>query len=71
MIDYLYGLHVVVGPAGNKIINIFRPRIAVRLISNLSLGFEYSYYQKASYLKYYPDVRKSDSEQKLYLMLYF
>ncbi len=71
VIDYLYGLHVVVGPAGNKIINIFRPRIAVRLISNLSLGFEYSYYQKASYLKYYPDVRKSDSEQKLYLMLYF
>ncbi len=69
-IYYLYLLHTYVGPAGNKIIGIFKPRIAVRLFSNLSLGFEYSYYHKDSYLRDFPDVHKRNSEQKLYLMLY-
>jgi len=70
-IYYLYGLHTYVGPAGNKIIGIFKPRIAVKLIGNLSLGFEYFYYHKASYYRDSPDVHMSHSEQKLYLMLYF
>ena len=38
---------------------------------NLSLGFEYLYYHKDSYLRDFPDVHKRNSEQKLYLMLYF
>jgi len=70
-IYYLYWLHTYIGPAGNKIIGIFKPRIAVKLFSNLSLGFEYLYYHKDSYLRDFPDVHKRNSEQKLYLMLYF
>jgi hypothetical protein len=70
-IYYLYWLHTYVGPAGNKIIGIFKPRIAVRIIGNLSLGFEYLYYHKDDYLRDFPDVHVSNSEQKFYLMLYF
>jgi len=70
-IYYLYWLHTYVGPAGDKIIGIFKPRIAVRLSGSLSLGFEYLYYHKDSYLRDFPDVHKRNSEQKLYLMLYF
>ena len=70
-IYYLYWLHTYIGPAGNKGISIFRPRIAIRLIKNLSLGFEYTYYSKSNYLRDFPDVHKSESEQKLYLMLYY
>jgi hypothetical protein len=70
-IYYVYGLHTYVGPAGNKVISIFKPRIAVKLFSNLSLGFEYLYYHKDSYLRDFPDNHKRNSEQKLYLMLYF
>ena len=70
-IYYLYWLHTYIGPAGDKIMSIFKPRIAVKLFSNLSLGFEYLYYHKYSYLRDFPDVHKRSSEQKLYLMLYF
>ena len=70
-IYYLYWLHTYVGPAGDKIIGIFKPRIAVRLFGNLSLGFEYLYYHKDSYLRDFPDVHKRNSEQKVYLMWYF
>lgn len=70
-IYYLYGLHTYIGPAGNKIISIFKPRIAVKLFSNLSLGFEYLYYHKNSQFRDFPDLHKNNSEQKLYLMLYF
>jgi hypothetical protein len=67
----LYGLHTYIGPAGNKVLGIFKPRIAIRLLNNLSLGFEYLYYHKHNYLRDFPDVQSSNSEEKLYLMLYF
>lgn len=70
-IYYLYGLHTYIGPAGNKIISIFKPRIAVKIFSNLSLGFEYLYFHKNSQLRDFPDVHQKNSEQKLYLTLYF
>lgn len=68
---YLYGLHTYIGPAGNKVLGIFKPRIAVNLSANLSLGFEYLYYHKHNYLRDFPEVQSSNSEQKLYLLLYF
>ncbi len=70
-IYYIYGLHTYVGPAGNKVISVFKPRIAVSLFGNLSLGFEYLLYAKNSQLRDFPDVHAHNSEQKLYLMLYF
>jgi len=70
-IYYVFGLHTYVGPPGNKVISIFKPRIAVRLFNNLSLGFEYLLYAKNTQLRDYPDVHASNSEQKLYLMMYF
>ncbi|MCX6558817.1 MAG: DUF3943 domain-containing protein [Candidatus Aminicenantes bacterium] len=70
VIYYIYWLHTYIGPEGDKIISIFKPRIAIKLSRNLSLGFEYTYYLNNSYLLYLPDVHKSESEQKIYLMLY-
>jgi hypothetical protein len=71
VIYYLYRLHTYVGPAGDKTIGILKPRIAVTLLRNLSLGFEYTFYHKYSNLRDLPDVRRNESEQKLYLLLYF
>ena len=71
VIYYLYWLHTYIGPAGNKIIGIFKPRVAVRLFGNVSLGMEYTYYHKDSYLRDFPNVHVRNSEQKLYLMMYF
>ena len=68
---YLYRLRTYIGPAGHKIVGVFKPRIAVKLFGNLSLGFEYLYYHKDSHYRDFPDAHKSNSEQKLYLMLYF
>ena len=68
---YLYRLQTYIGPAGHKIIGVFKPRIAVKLFGDLSLGFEYLYYHKDSHYRDFPDAHKSNSEQKLYLMLYF
>ncbi len=70
-IYYLYGLHTYIGPVGNKIIGIFRPRIAVKLFSNLSLGLEYLYYRKDSYLRDFPNNHSQNTEQRIYLLWYF
>jgi hypothetical protein len=66
----VYWLHTYIGPAGNKVVSIFKPRIAIKLFSNISLGFEYLSYRKDNYLRDYPDVHKRNSEQKIYLMMY-
>ncbi len=71
LIYYLYRLHTYIGPAGHKTIGILKPRMAVKLLGNLSLGFEYLYYHKDGILRDFPDVHKRSSEQKIYLMLYF
>ena len=70
-IYYYYGLRTYIGQAGTKNISIFKPRVALRLASNLSLGFEYLYYFKDTNYRDFPEVHMSSSEQKLYLMLYF
>ena len=71
VIYYFYRLWTYIGPSGDKSIQIFRPRIALRVLGNLSLGFEYAWYHKDTYFKNFPDVDISNSEQKIYLMLYF
>jgi hypothetical protein len=68
---YLYRLQTYIGPAGYKNIVVFKPRIAVRLSNNISLGFEVLFYHKDTYFQDFPDVSKRGNEQKLYLMLYF
>jgi hypothetical protein len=70
-IYYFYRLYTYVGPAGFKNVQIFRPRVALRILGNLSLGFEYAWYHKASHFRDFPDVHVTNGEQKLYMMLYF
>jgi len=70
-IYYAYSLHTYVGPPGYKNVAVFKPRVAVRLTGNVSLGFEYLFYHKDSFYRDIPDEHKGNSEQKLYLLLYF
>ncbi len=70
-IYYFYRLFNFVGPAGHKNIMVFKPRLAVKLMDNLSLGFEYLIYRKDEFYRDLTDVHRHNSEQKLYLLLYF
>ncbi|MCX6560207.1 MAG: DUF3943 domain-containing protein [Candidatus Aminicenantes bacterium] len=70
-IFYFYRLYNFVGPAGHNNIMVFKPRLAIKLVDNINLGFEFLYYYKEGYYLHLPDIKKSNSEQKLYLMLYF
>jgi len=69
--DYVDWLHKYIGPAGNKMIGLFKPRIAAKLFSTLSLGFGYLYHYKDDDRRAFPNVHKRNSERRLYLMMYF
>ena len=66
---FLYALHTFVGAAGNTVIGIFRPRITVKVLQSISIGFEYLSYHKDAYLRDYPDVHSSNTEQRIFLMI--
>jgi hypothetical protein len=66
---YIYGLHNYVGVAGNSITGIFRPKIAVKVLSWLSVGFEFLQYGKDSYFHDFPDEHVRNNEQRVYIML--
>lgn len=66
---YIYGLHNYVGVAGNSITGIFRPKIAVKVTSFLSVGFEFLQYGKDTYYRDYPEEHVRNNEQRFYIML--
>ena len=70
MIFYYYIIHPYVGPKGNNLIGILKPRITFQLYKNLSLGFEYYVYYEDRYLLDYPNVHVNRTEEKLFLLLY-
>ncbi|HWD89830.1 MAG TPA: DUF3943 domain-containing protein [Mucilaginibacter sp.] len=64
---YYYILHTFVGPAGNNYIAILRPRINVKLLKNLSAGFEHFQYYDDRYLKNFAPQFSNRTEQKIFL----
>jgi len=64
-----YWLSTYVGAAGNNFIGIIRPRITVKLIKDLNIGFEELLYTTNGYTSNYGDFHAARTEQRMYLML--
>jgi hypothetical protein len=64
-----YLIHTFVGPVGNNYIGIFTPRVTVRLIGNLNIGFEQMVYYSTRNTADFGNFRGVRTEQRLYLML--
>ncbi len=67
---YYYFLHTVVGEPGNNNISILKPRITVRVLKNLNVGFEHYIYYDDRYLKNIPAIYSVRTEQKIFLSLF-
>jgi hypothetical protein len=69
-IGYYYWIHTYVGVAGDHFIGLIKPRIAVRLFNNLSIGFEHLVYYSDRYPRDFPSIHFVRTEQKIFLSLY-
>ncbi|MBC5774690.1 DUF3943 domain-containing protein [Pontibacter sp. KCTC 32443] len=67
---YHFWLHTFEGLKGSNSIGIVRPRVTVRLLKNISLGYEHFGYTTNRWLKDYPNQRSVITEQKLFLQLF-
>ncbi len=66
---YFYGLHTYVGAAGNNIVGIFRPRIAIKIFKSLNIGFEYLLYTLNSFLRDFPNKHLNNTEERIYISI--
>lgn len=67
---YHFWLKTFEGLQGSNSIGIVRPRVAVRLYKNVSLGYEHFGYTTNRKLKAYSDQRSVVTEQKIFLQLF-
>lgn len=67
-IGYYYWIHTYVGAAGNNYIAIIRPRITIRLIKYLNIGFEQLVYYTDRYTRDFGNFHDVRTEQRIYLM---
>ena len=69
-IGYYWWLHTFVGIAGNNYIALIKPRIAVRLFNNVSLGFEHMIYYSNRVPSNFPSISSVRTEQKVFLQIF-
>ena len=67
---YYWWFHTFVGVAGNSYIAIFKPRIAFKLINNISIGFEQLVYYSDRYPRDFAYVHDLKTDQKIFFQLY-
>ena len=65
---YFYLIHTYVGLVGNNYIGIFRPRVTVKLIGNLNIGFEQLVYYSGRSTSDFGKFQGVRTEQRIYLM---
>ena len=68
---FYYWIHTYNGLPGNSLVGILKPRITIRLIKNMSLGFEHHIYHNDRYLKGGKELHITRTEQKLFLQFFF
>jgi len=68
---YLYWLHTYVGPSGNDLIGILRPRIAFRVYRGIGISYESFLYHRTSTNPNGGTIRNHTTEQRVYLLLGF
>jgi hypothetical protein len=67
---YHFWLHTFEGLRGSNSLGIVRPRVTVRLVKTLSLGYEHFGYATNRTLRDYPGQRSVITEQKIFLQLF-
>jgi len=65
---YFYLIHTYVGLVGNNYIGIFKPRVTVKLIGNLNIGFEQLVYYSGRSTSDFGKFQGVRTEQRIYLM---
>jgi hypothetical protein len=70
-VGYYYWIHTYVGHKGNHYIALIKPRIEVRFINNLSLGFEHLVYYSDRYPADFHPIHLVRTEQRIYLKILF
>ena len=70
-IGYYYWIHTYVGHRGDHFMGIIRPRIEVRFINNLSLGFEHLVYYSDRYPADFHAIHLVRTEQRIFLKIFF
>ncbi len=68
-IGYYWWLETYAGVAGNAYVGLIRPRIAVRLFNNVSIGFEHMVYYSDRYPRDFVSVHTVRTEEKIFLQL--
>jgi hypothetical protein len=66
---YIYGLHTYVGTAGNYLVGIFKPKIAVKVFGDIYLGFEFLQYGKDAFLTDLPDFHIRNNEERIFIAI--
>ncbi len=70
-IGYYYWIHTYVGHKGDHYIAIIRPRIELRFVNNLSLGFEHLVYYSDRYPDDFQAIHFVRTEQRIFLKVFF
>ena len=68
---FYYWIHTYSGLPGNSLIAILKPRVTLRIVKNLSIGFEHHIYHNDRFIKNIPTIHVTRTEQKIFLQLYF
>ena len=68
-ISYFYWIHTYVGLAGDNYIVIIKPRITIRLMKNVNIGFEHLIYYNDRYTRDLGNYFSVRTEQRIYLMI--
>ena len=67
---YYYWIHTYNGLPGNSLVSILKPRITLRLLKNISLGFEHHIYHNDRFLNGNETLHVTRTEQKVFLQLF-
>jgi hypothetical protein len=70
-IGYYYWIHTYVGHKGDHYIGIIRPRLEVRCVRNLSLGFEHLVYYSDRYPADFHPIHLVRTEQRIFLKMVY
>lgn len=67
---YYYWTHSYIGLKEDNLLAIIKPRITIRIIKNLSVGYEQAFYSNNIHSPDLPVLHINRTEQKIFLMLY-
>ena len=70
-VGYYYLIHTYIGHKGDHYIGLIRPRVEVRFVNNLSLGFEHLVYYSDRFPGDFHPIHTVRTEQRVFLKILF